>query len=106
VPISKQRCYYRVMTKVLAHLRHGAAGASRSHRSGFDGSRRAANDGRPQLEIVTLSNRADLIIGGDVLVEVSVPRDASISRVKVKLNGRDIKSSSRQVRHDERSAAW
>jgi hypothetical protein len=52
-----------------------------------------ANDGRPQLEIVTLSNRADLMSGGDALVEVRVPKDVSLSRVKVKLNGTDITSS-------------
>jgi uncharacterized tannase-like protein DUF6351 len=52
-----------------------------------------ANDGRSQLEIVTLSNRADLISGGDALVEVRVPKDVSPSRVKVKLNDRDITSS-------------
>ena len=52
-----------------------------------------ANDGRPQLEIVTLSNRADLISGGDALVEVRVPRDVSLSRVRVKLNDKDITAS-------------
>jgi hypothetical protein len=42
---------------------------------------------------VTLSNRADLISGGDALVEVRVPKQVSLSAVKVKLNGHDITSS-------------
>src|SRR6476660_9598254 len=53
-----------------------------------------AHDG-PDLEIVTLSNRADLISGGDALVEVRVPKQVSLSAVKVKLNGHDITSSFR-----------
>src|SRR5262245_36853147 len=52
-----------------------------------------ANEGHGSIEIVTLSNRADLISGGDALVEVRVPKDVSLSRVKVKLNGSDITSS-------------
>src|SRR5262245_7128598 len=52
-----------------------------------------ADQGGSNLEIVTLSNRADLISGGDALVEVRVPRDVSLSRVKVKLNGSDITPS-------------
>ena len=53
----------------------------------------AAHDDDDDLEIVTLSNRADLISGGDALVEVRVPRHTSLSRMKVKLNGHDITSS-------------
>src|SRR5688572_11838744 len=53
----------------------------------------AAHDDDGDLEIVTLSNRADLISGGDALVEVSVPRRASLSRVEIKLNGRNITSA-------------
>ena len=45
------------------------------------------------FEIRTLSNRADLISGGDALVEVRVPKQVSLSAVKVKLNGHDITSS-------------
>jgi hypothetical protein len=52
-----------------------------------------ANEGGSNLEIVTLSNRADLISGGDALVEVRVPKQVSLSAVKVKLNGHDITSS-------------
>ncbi|HEX6154962.1 MAG TPA: DUF6351 family protein, partial [Burkholderiales bacterium] len=42
------------------------------------------------FEIVTLSNRADLISGGDALLEVRIPRGVSADRVKVRLNGADI----------------
>jgi hypothetical protein len=52
-----------------------------------------ANEGGSNLEIVTLSNRADLISGGDALVEVRVPKQVSLSAVKVKLNGHDITAS-------------
>jgi hypothetical protein len=45
------------------------------------------------FEIVTLSNRADLISGGDALVEVRVPKGVALNRVKVRLNGSDITSS-------------
>jgi hypothetical protein len=48
---------------------------------------------RGDLEVVTLSNRADLVSGGDALVEVRVPQHTSLSRVKVKLNGHDITSA-------------
>ena len=52
-----------------------------------------ADEGGSNLQIVTLSNRADLISGGDALVEVRVPKQVSLSSVKVKLNGHDITSS-------------
>lgn len=44
-------------------------------------------------EIKTLSNRADLISGGEALVEVVLPQGVEISRLKVHLNGRDSSSS-------------
>jgi hypothetical protein len=49
-----------------------------------------AHDDDDDLEIVTLSNRADLISGGDALVEVRAGRKVTLSKVKVKLNGRDV----------------
>ena len=49
--------------------------------------------GDDDFEIVTLSNRADLVSGGDALVEVRVPRGIALSRVKVRLNGSDITAS-------------
>jgi hypothetical protein len=42
------------------------------------------------FEIRTLSNRADLISGGDALVEVRVPRQVDLESVVVSLNGRDV----------------
>src|SRR6267378_1321646 len=42
------------------------------------------------FEIVSLSNRADLISGGDALVEVRVPKNVSLNRVKLSLNGHDV----------------
>jgi hypothetical protein len=53
----------------------------------------AAHDDDDEIEIVTLSNRADLISGGDALVEVRVPRRASLSRVEIKLNGHRVTSA-------------
>lgn len=48
---------------------------------------------RNDLEIVTLSNRADLVSGGDALVEVRVPGDVPLAAVSVKLNGHAITSA-------------
>ncbi len=45
-----------------------------------------ANEGH--FDITTLSNRADLVSGGDALIEVRLPK--KISAVKVKLNGEDV----------------
>src|SRR2546423_8948686 len=45
------------------------------------------------LQIVVLSGRADLLSGGDALVQVALPRHVSPSRVRVNLNGRDVTSS-------------
>jgi hypothetical protein len=61
--------------------------------AGFFAAAAWANEGGSNLEIVTLSNRADLISGGDALVEVRVPKQVSLSSVRVKLNGHDITSS-------------
>src|SRR5919197_930158 len=45
------------------------------------------------FEIRTLTNRADLISGGDALVEVSVPQTVPLHQVKLFLNGTDVTSS-------------
>lgn len=42
------------------------------------------------FEITTLSNRADLVSGGDVLVEVQVPKFADIDKIVVRRNGDDV----------------
>ena len=46
----------------------------------------AAGEGKPKLR--TLSTRADLVTGGDVLVAVDVPRAADAGKVRVRRNGR------------------
>src|SRR5512134_370360 len=50
----------------------------------------AAHANNGHFEIVTLSNRADLVSGGDALLEVRVPKSVSLSQVRLKLNGRDV----------------
>ena len=51
----------------------------------------SAKDAAPgQFEILTLSNRADHISGGDVLVEVRVPRTVPLHQVTLWLNGLDV----------------
>ncbi|HUL66718.1 MAG TPA: DUF6351 family protein [Burkholderiaceae bacterium] len=49
-----------------------------------------ANDKKDELEIVTLSNRADLISGGDALVEVRASKHVALDKVRVTLNGHDV----------------
>jgi hypothetical protein len=61
-----------------------AAAAPRSHGSSQQGN---------ALSIDVLSNRADLISGGDALVEVHLPRGVSPSSVRVDVDGRDVTSS-------------
>ncbi|HEX9301792.1 MAG TPA: DUF6351 family protein, partial [Casimicrobiaceae bacterium] len=56
-----------------------------------------AGEDRPasNFEIATLSNRADLISGGDALVEVRVPKTVPLHQVTLFLNGRDVTSAFR-----------
>ena len=42
------------------------------------------------FEIVSLSNRADLVSGGDALLEVRVPKNVPLSQVTLRLNGRAV----------------
>jgi hypothetical protein len=51
----------------------------------------SGNGGLPQL--VVLSNRADLVSGGDALVQVVLPDRVDPSSVRVILNGNDVTSS-------------
>jgi hypothetical protein len=51
-------------------------------------SAQAAND--QQFRIKTLSSRPDMISGGDVLIQIDVPRDIPPSRATIKLNGQDV----------------
>jgi vacuolar-type H+-ATPase catalytic subunit A/Vma1 len=50
----------------------------------------AAANFKRDFEITTLSNRADFVSGGDVLVEVQVPRHIDLDKVVVTLNNRDV----------------
>ncbi len=43
-----------------------------------------------KLEVVVLSNRADLVSGGDVLVEVRIPKGVRASRVRVRAGKRNV----------------
>jgi len=45
------------------------------------------------LGIKTLSNRADLISGGDAYVEIVLPKRQSATELRVQLNGRDVRSA-------------
>jgi hypothetical protein len=53
----------------------------------------AAHRDSHQFEIRTLSNRADLISGGDALVEVKVPRHVDLNKVAISLNDQNITAS-------------
>src|SRR3954465_252948 len=50
----------------------------------------AKDNASGQFEIRTLSNRADLISGGDALGEVGGPQSAPLQHVRLYLNGRDV----------------
>jgi hypothetical protein len=54
-----------------------------------------------RLAIEVLSNRADLLSGGNALVEVKLSKHANPSRVRVDLNGTDV-TSAFAVRSDGR----
>ena len=47
------------------------------------------------FEIITLSNRADLISGGDALVEVRVPKNVPLKKVTLWLNGHEVTAAFR-----------
>ena len=49
----------------------------------------------PVLELRTLSTRPDTVSGGEVLVQVVVPRAVAADRVTVTLNGRDVRAAFR-----------
>ena len=48
------------------------------------------DDRNGHLEIVSLSNRADLVSGGDALLEVRVSKSVSLQKVRLWLNGREV----------------
>ena len=45
------------------------------------------------VQVRTLSSRADLVTGGDALVEVVLPRDADLRKVRVRAGNRDVTSA-------------
>lgn len=51
------------------------------------------SDSPPPLEIKVVSSRADMVSGGDALIEVRVPADQQLSAVKLSLNGVDKSAS-------------
>jgi len=52
----------------------------------------AAASQSQDVEIRTLSNRADLISSGDALVEVRLPKNLKPQKLELRLNGRDVTS--------------
>src|SRR5712672_2574244 len=49
-----------------------------------------AGEGPSNCEVLSLSNRADLISGGDALLEVRVPKSVALNKVRLSLNGHDV----------------
>ena len=58
----------------------------------------SAQASSPAPRIKTLSNRADLISGGDVLVRVALPRGVDPSRVRVTAGGRNVTGDFKRTR--------
>jgi len=54
-----------------------------------------ADDGDEGFEIRTLSSKADMVSGGEVLAQVDVPARVRLSDVRVDLNGRDVTNAFR-----------
>jgi hypothetical protein len=59
------------------------------------------NNNSASMDIKVLSNRADMVSGGDAFVEIAAPAGADKQSLKVSLNGKDV-SSSFAVRADGR----
>ncbi|HCT78831.1 MAG TPA: hypothetical protein DGG94_21795 [Micromonosporaceae bacterium] len=49
--------------------------------------------GRPEIVIEVLSGRADLVTGGDALVEIKLPPGADTETLKIDVDGRDVSSA-------------
>src|SRR2546423_1973167 len=54
-----------------------------------------AGEGPSNFEIVSLSNRADLVSGGDALLEVRVPKNVPLNQASLRLNGRHVTAAFR-----------
>ena len=57
------------------------------------------------VEIRTLSNRADLISSGDALVEVRLPQNLKPQKLELRLNGRDVTSKFNYIAAEHRLVA-
>lgn len=77
----------------LTPSRRGAAALAISVLAALTPVAQAASSRDPGLTIVVLSNRADLVSGGDALVEVVLPARVSPGSLHVSDGGRDITSS-------------
>jgi hypothetical protein len=53
----------------------------------------ARKTGGGGLQIKVLSNRADLVSGGDALVEIAVPQNTAADGLKVEVDGRDVSAA-------------
>src|SRR5712691_4681997 len=69
-----------------------SAAPSRSPLLQHEADRDDGDDGG-SLRIKTLSNRADLISGGDAYVEIVLPKRQSATALRVLLNGQDVRSA-------------
>jgi hypothetical protein len=72
------------LTAVVALVVAGCGGDPGSGSGGGD---------PPLLELRTVNSRADLVSGGDALVEVVLPAGASVATLKVDVDGRDVSSA-------------
>src|SRR4051812_38745940 len=59
------------------------------------------DDGPPTVTIKTVSTRADMVSGGDALVEIALPANTSAAGLKVDVDGTDV-SQAFAVRADGR----
>ena len=55
----------------------------------------AQTTGSASLEVRTVSTRPDTVSGGEVLVQIVLPRNVAADRVAVTLNGRDVRAAFR-----------
>ncbi len=81
------------LTGLSAAAAHSPSSSSAEAGERHDGDDRDDTSSAADFSILTLSNRADLISGGDALVEVRLPRSVPIGKVKLTLNGTDVSTS-------------
>lgn len=86
---------------VAAAMAAGCGGGSGTGGDGPAAAQLRADKPEKLMQIRTVSNRADLVSGGDALVELLIPERAALPSLKVSLNGRDITSTFSSV-DDER----